>query len=68
MFNNLRVFNRSNYRITLSQEVKVLSYAGLSMRGRRSINVNKRGVDKATANDLNQQDHSNNDAFQTGQF
>ena len=31
-----------------------MSYAGLSMRGRRSINVNKRGVDKTTANALNQ--------------
>ena len=27
-----------------------MSYAGLSMRDRRRINVNKRGVDKTTAN------------------
>ncbi len=38
------------------------------MRGRRSINVNKRGVDKTTANVLNQLDHLLNDAFQTDQF
>ncbi len=45
-----------------------MSYAGLSMRDRRSINVNKRGVNKTTANALNQSDHSNNGAFQTERF
>ena len=32
--------------------MEVLFYAGLSMRGRRSINVNKRGVEKTTAHIL----------------
>ena len=45
-----------------------MSYAGVSMRGRRIINVNKRGVDKTAINALIQWDHSNNDAFQTDRF
>jgi len=38
-----------------------MSYAGLSMRVRRSINVNKCGFDKRSANDFNS--HSSDDVF-----